>query len=77
MPSLVFYIEKIEKNPRLLLPSNYSIEDGQILIKLRNYIQFAKSQRNQSCKMLKCTECPKKTKTSYRMMCHLKKHVRE
>jgi hypothetical protein len=76
MQSLVFFIEKIEKNPKLP-PSNHSIEDYELLIKLRNNIELAKSQRNQSCKLLKCTECPKKTKTSYRMMCHLKKHVRE
>jgi hypothetical protein len=71
---IIFFVEKVEKNPKML-PSKYAVEDEKLLSILRAKLKLAKAERSETCRLLKCPECAKRIKTSYRMMCHLKKHV--
>jgi hypothetical protein len=76
MISLVFFIEKREKkNSKRRSHSEYSSPENDTLIKIRNYINIAKKEKSESCRLLKCPECPRKIHTAYRLMCHLKTHV--
>jgi hypothetical protein len=76
MPSLVFYVEKIDRQPKLISSAIFSASDWEMNSKLKSQIKFAKIFINGRCRSYQCPHCAKKIKTSYRMMCHLKKHVR-
>jgi hypothetical protein len=76
MLNLVFFIEKkLNKNSKRRSHSEYSAAENDIMTKIRSYISIAKKEKSESCKLLKCPECPRTIHTAYRLMCHLKTHV--